>query len=114
MAATGLSTWSMAATGLSTWSMASLRSALPTTPVARKFRATGSYFPAIKTTHRKPPAISRSFSGLAIANPLPIKTDCVDVDYSINLIDNGGRVYACDMAGMYQSLTGPQTSGVHY
>ncbi|KAL4185163.1 hypothetical protein AMTRI_Chr10g229290 [Amborella trichopoda] len=64
----------MAATGLSTWSMASLRSALPTTPVARKFRATGSYFPAIKTTHRKPPAISRSFSGLAIANPLPIKT----------------------------------------
>ncbi|ERN01654.1 hypothetical protein AMTR_s00090p00116190 [Amborella trichopoda] len=92
MAATGLSTWSMAATGLSTWSMASLRSALPTTPVARKFRATGSYFPAIKTTHRKPPAISRSFSGLAIANPLPIKTG----SYSFRKYLKGfGAIYGC-------------------
>ncbi|ERN04306.1 uncharacterized protein LOC18432466 [Amborella trichopoda] len=84
----------MAATGLATWSMASLRSALPPTPVARKFPATGSYFPVIKTTRRKTPGISRSFSGLAIANPLPINTDCIDVDHRISLIDNGGRFYA--------------------
>ncbi|KAL4190115.1 hypothetical protein AMTRI_Chr08g210470 [Amborella trichopoda] len=113
----------MAATGLATWSMASLRSALPPTPVARKFPATGSYFPVIKTTRRKTPAISRSFSGLAIANPLPINTGicvhkshmaaffygqddnpydkrkkrsvyCIDVDHRISLIDNGGRFYA--------------------
>ncbi|CAN6467932.1 unnamed protein product [Victoria cruziana] len=90
----------MASASCSVWSMASLRSALPqisTTKVSYgKSPAALFQFPTTcsQVSGRRGLTLSRSFSGLAFANPLQIKQDVDGFELSLGVVNNGSRFFA--------------------
>ncbi|MCL7049566.1 hypothetical protein MKW94_002473 [Papaver nudicaule] len=91
------------ATASSTWNMTSLRSALPTTLPSLSipslhFPISSSYSsPALSlksaSSSQKPKMTIPTFNGLSSLNPL-LSFGSQDTEYTLTIIDNGGRVYA--------------------
>ncbi|XP_031496840.1 50S ribosomal protein L17, chloroplastic [Nymphaea colorata] len=90
----------MASASCSVWSMASLHSALPQISTAKvscgKSPAAPSPFPTMcsEVSVRRGLTLSRSFSGLAVANPLRIKQDVDGFDLVLGVVNNGSRFFA--------------------